>query len=328
MKKPSLLDNNPILCAEWSNQNELGPANYSPKSSKKVWWTCKKCCYEWKSTILARANGSGCPSCKGKVPSDKNRLSTIKPEIAKEWDYSKNLDSPKDVTFNSDKKRWWICPKCNKSYLTYIKSRTAGHGCIKCGHKHVAKCNSTAKQGQSLADKFPELIKEWSNKNQYGPERYKCASNKKVIWLCVNCNQEWETKIRTRATGRMSGCPKCKQSNGERDIENYLKQNNIIHIREFKFKDCRYKRPLPFDFALFNKDKLLGLIEFHGEQHYNIRKQGYFSTQSKIDYIQNNDTIKDNFCKQNNIRLLIIPYWEKANLSQILDCFIKTLNEP
>ena len=37
-----------------------------------------------------------------------NDLQTVHPELAKEWDYSKNGElTPEKVTFSSSKKVWW-----------------------------------------------------------------------------------------------------------------------------------------------------------------------------------------------------------------------------
>ena len=54
----------PDLYEEWNfNRNgELKPENYTAGSNKAVWWCCKYG-HEWKTTILSRAQGHGCPDC-------------------------------------------------------------------------------------------------------------------------------------------------------------------------------------------------------------------------------------------------------------------------
>ena len=55
-------------------------------------------------------SGQGCPICSGKIVSDKNRLSTLYPEISLEWHPYKNRSLlPQDVSYGSTKKVWWIC---------------------------------------------------------------------------------------------------------------------------------------------------------------------------------------------------------------------------
>ena len=52
------------LLVEWNyDKNELNPQLVSPGSSKKVWWICKKCTYEWYASIVDRTHGHGCPRC-------------------------------------------------------------------------------------------------------------------------------------------------------------------------------------------------------------------------------------------------------------------------
>ena len=62
---------------------------------------------------------------------------------------------------------------------------------------------------------------------------------------------------------------KDKASSGEVYIANYLSNNNILYIPQYKIDECRNKNPLPFDFGIIDEnEKLLGLIEFQGKQHY------------------------------------------------------------
>ena len=61
-----------------------------------------------------------------------NDLATTNPELAEEWDYSKNGDlKPTDVTRGSDKKVSWLCKK-GHSWKATISSRVAGNGCPHC----------------------------------------------------------------------------------------------------------------------------------------------------------------------------------------------------
>jgi hypothetical protein len=59
----------------------------------------------------------------------------------------------------------------------------------------------------SLAEKYPQLLKEWDyDKNVKGPEVYSYGSSKKVWWKCEK-GHEWEAIIYNRIKG--SGCPYC-----------------------------------------------------------------------------------------------------------------------
>ena len=45
----------------------------------------------------------------------------------------------------------------------------------------------------------------------------------------------------------------------------------------------------------------------------------YFGGKDSLEYIKYNDQIKNEYCKNNNIILIRIPYWEIDNISDILD---------
>ena len=113
-------------------------------------------------------------------------------------------------------------------------------------------------------------------------------------------------------------CPKCNISKGEKEIENILNKYNIQFISQYRFKDCKFKQYLPFDFYLPQYNIL---IEFDGEQHYEI-KDYFGGLDGFIDRVIR-DTIKNEYCKKNNIKLIRIPYWEFNNIEKILKLNLK-----
>ena len=70
---------------------------------------------------------------------------------------------------------------------------------------------------------------------------------------------------------------------------------------------------MPFDFYLPDYNLL---IEFDGIQHYEIR--GHFGGYDGFVDTKIRDTIKNIYCKDNNIDLLRIPYWDYKNIENIL----------
>lgn len=150
------------------------------------------------------------------------------------------------------------------------------------------------------------------NKNDYINNR---TRNLKV--LCGCCKKRIFV---TNIEGYISGKNKCdycarQQSNGERYTKSILEKYDINYICQKRFDECKDKRTLPFDFYLPEYNTC---IEYDGEQHFKpIRgKESFENTTS-------HDTIKNNYCNQNNIHLIRIPYWEFNNIEQIL---IKELN--
>lgn len=246
------------------------------------------------------------------------------PNIAKDWSDENSL-SPKDVYPASHLKVQWNCRLCNKKYISKIANRVyLNNSCPECGHKQGGLNLAKPQKGKSLLDLRPDLAKEWSEKNQTGPENYKVGSKYKVWWKCQDCSFEYESTVHNRTYGRQCNCPLCKSSKGEKTIQKYLVENNIKYTREYRINECKNIKPLPFDFAIFDDNKnLLGLIEYNGRQHYNIC-QGYF-TSSNYYKIVERDKIKETYCKNNSISLLIIPYTEINNINIILKKWINNL---
>jgi hypothetical protein len=128
-----LLSRNPILSKEWHpiKNGVLKPSKVFPGSSDKVWWICNQG-HEWKSEICSRNNGANCPGCSGRMATKENNLKVLKPKIAKDWDYSKNLNlKPEEFKMFSKKKIWWICITGHSEYVS-ILDKIRKNGCTEC----------------------------------------------------------------------------------------------------------------------------------------------------------------------------------------------------
>ena len=109
-------------------------------------------------------------------------------------------------------------------------------------------------------------------------------------------------------------CPKCKTIfKGEEFIQNILTNNSICFIEQYRFEDCKWKNTLAFDFYLPDYNLL---IEYDGRQHFEISE--YFGGYEGFINTKIRDTIKNIYCRNNNIDLLRIPYWEFDNIENIL----------
>ena len=146
----NLLALHPELCNEWDYiANERNPNSYARGSKNKVWWICNKnpCgCHKWQASICHRTkiNPSNCPYCDGKNLCSHNNLSALHPEICKEWDYNKNLNSPETYPPGSDESVWWVCnndPNLTHSWEAIINHRTSKrkYGCPDCRFKSEIK---------------------------------------------------------------------------------------------------------------------------------------------------------------------------------------------
>ena len=62
----------------------------------------------------------------------------------------------------------------------------------------------------SLAEVHPELVSEWSEKNEIKPTEVSIGSHKKVIWQCKQ-GHEWTATVKSR-TINGTGCPYCSHN--------------------------------------------------------------------------------------------------------------------
>lgn len=204
----------------------------------------------------------------------------------------------------------WKCLKhdCMSVFKSNFDSIQRAHGCSYCAGK---KFNST----NNLASSYPNLIKEWhvTKNKKYNPNNIGAFSNKKVWWICIKCSHEWKSTVANR-TASSSGCPMCYSvPKSEHACLCILNKYNIENIMQYRFKNCRSINTLPFDFYLPKYNKV---VELNGLQHYEPVE--YFGGKEKFEKQQKHDQIKRNYCQENNIRLIEIPYWDFDNIEEIL----------
>ena len=112
---------------------------------------------------------------------------------------------------------------------------THGAGrCPKCDRVSTSKRRVTAaiKRSGSLADKYPNLIKEIhpTKNGNLSPKYLPPGSNKKVWWLC-KYNHEWQASVVNR-TGRESGCPYCSNQTSRIEIHIFCELKTIFPATE------------------------------------------------------------------------------------------------
>ena len=321
-KSNSLAFVSPDLAKEWDviKNDKLTPFNISAKSNNKVWWRCtKNSDHVWESTPTKRVK---CPYCSGRKLSKSSCLSSTHPELSKEWHPTKNGNlTPSDIVAKSNTKVWWKCPVSeDHEWEASIVNRTLlNRGCPCCAGRKVVKSNC-------LATTNSELSKEWNfAKNILTPENITAGSIKKVWWKCSK-NHEWLATPNNR-TSLNRGCPVCRESKGEKIISAILGNMKINFTRQHRFATCKNIVGLPFDFVFdFNNKK--AAIEYQGKQHYIPHSFGSKSanSHSNLCEVKKRDNIKKKWCKNNNnVILLIIPYWKLDKIENEINKFLKRL---
>lgn len=138
------------------------------------------------------------------------------------------------------------------------------------------------------------------------------SSSCKIKCRC-GCGRYFTTNITNFTTQHKWRCDVCtgRESTLELLTEIELQNNNIYYIRQKTFKDCINpitNYPLRFDFYVpyYNT-----CIEIDGSQHFDICTFGNISKEkAQTDFKENKfrDKIKDEYCKNHNIRLVRISY--------------------
>lgn len=165
----------PELAAEFDiEKNNITPDKISPKDTGLYWWTCKNSHPSFQQSVEHRVSRNTiCPYCTGrKIISGKSDLETLFPEIAKEWDTSKNNGIlPSEVSPYSYTSYNWICPK-GHSYKKKVIKRTKFHKPIDC--PKCVKAYSTSFPEQAIyyyAKKcFPDAINRYKEPFEKGME--------------------------------------------------------------------------------------------------------------------------------------------------------------
>lgn len=213
LKRKSFDEEHPKEASEWhpSLNGDKKPSDYLSGSGYSAWWLCSTCGHVWKTRILHRSNGVGCPVCSKKraaISRQKNLLKKTKsfgeayPDFLKEWDYEKNVFSPYEITRGSNKPIFWKCLNGHPSYIDTISHRLSGRGCSVCsGHKVLEGTND-------LSSSYPEISKTWDCAKNGGllPNKLGLSSKKKYWWICDK-GHSYESLIQQRIRG--SGCPYC-----------------------------------------------------------------------------------------------------------------------
>ena len=120
-----------------------------------------------------------------------------------------------------------------------------------------------------------------------------------VMWKCqCECGEIRNVSSNSLISKTSLSCGRHNISKGNLRVAEILAENNISFEAEKKFETCKDKKEMPFDFYV--EDKYL--IEFGGIQHYG---EGLFD----LEYTQRHDKMKNDWCKENNIPLIRIPYY-------------------
>ena len=181
------------------------------------------------------------------------------------------------------------------------------HSCGKCGYQ--AEMTSKDLLGQIFGRLT--VIEKTNNR----------SSNGSIIWKCqCECGNIVEIPTNALTSAHTMSCG-CLQSKGEYDITKLLNAHQIPYEPQKKFASCRFpdtNAQAKFDFYI-SEDNYL--IEYDGQQHF--YPIDHFGGDKQFVIQQQRDEYKNQWCKENNIPLIRIPYTKLDTLC-IEDLMLET----
>jgi len=265
--------NFPELLIEWdwdkNNALEIFPDKITKSNSKKVWWICKDCGYEWNTIISTRTKyKSGCPKCNIGLFNKygDNYISINYPHLLKEWDYEKNNPlTPDKYKAFTNHVVWWICPDCGHSYQEYIYKRT----------KFNLGCKICRKKEKILRSR---------------------------IVKCVNCGNDFDYKLDfgwNDSKKNHDKCKKCHEKLIKQRIENVKTKKELLKKTRNKTKEIKkLKNSNPELFKSLHPTKNVG-VDFENILHNSEKKYYWICTNCKREMFESVSTmVKKVVCRK------------------------------
>lgn len=203
----------------------------------------------------------------------------------------------------------WVC-KCDCGKYTYVEATKLLTGNQVC----------CSQQCPYRPTKVHDLTGQSFNRLTV-IERADITNDGHALWKCqCQCGNITNVSGRYLEHNRITSCGNCSdqvKSIGNLLISQWLRQHNINFCQEYRIKDCRKTYPLPFDFCVLTDDNNIKLlIEYQGNLHY--QATGGWITEEHLKEQKERDLIKQTYCEQHNIPLLIISFGEKDKIDTIL----------
>lgn len=200
--------------------------------------------------------------------------------------------------------------------------------CELCGKIYSVSRNSLVKNMSSCCNHCKgEKTRQTAIENRYGLltviDRPKTKNNHSYVKCKCDCGNIVEVRVEHLkgqcGHGRTISCGCSKWSSGELKIAQLFKNNNINFKTQYRIKE--FNISAPFDFALFQNNRLIGLLEYDGEQHF--KSVEWWGGEKQLKIQQQRDKNKDEWCKENNIKLVRIPYtdYDKITIEYLLSFF-------
>lgn len=146
----------------------------------------------------------------------KSSLLHVRPDIAAEL---VDVD-PSTVSAYSGIKQQWRSKDCGHEWQATPHDRVGKKsGCPVCTGRTILPGTN------DLLTLFPDLAKEWSQRNEESADTISPGSNTEFWWTCKKCGHEWKAQPNARCYCGNRGCPACfksGRSRSEEELYNYV----------------------------------------------------------------------------------------------------------
>ena len=219
----------------------------------------------------------------------------------------KDIINDKGYVFTTTKIEVWCKNPNHKSELKVLAD-------FKRGKSRCKQCKYS-KHAEELKHSF-DYIYNFIKLEGYELLSTEYKNNGEKLKIKCNKNHIFLMNFRDFQQGRR--CPICNESKGEKKVTEVLNKYNVKYIFQHKFNDCKFKNKLPFDFYLPDYDIC---VEYDGQQHFepiDFSGKGYEYALDRFISCVINDTIKNDYCKKNNINLIRISYKDFDKIEEII----------
>lgn len=277
----------------------------------KIKCRCKIDGYEWEGHVSTLLYGGGCKICGYKNLWDNRGRKTTQDFINEMALINPNINIVGEYV-GSHKKVKCQCKIDNcewESYACNLLNKSAN--CPECAKRNMI-------ENESLSDDEFNKRLDKSNPNIISLSTY-INNNTKMKFKCMIHNCEFICSPRNYLYKGGKGCPYCNQSSGERKMVSILEKRGFKIKQQYTFDNCVYIQKLQFD--AYDYENHIA-YEYQGQQHYMpIDFAGKGEDWAKENYLigKKRDAIKIKYCKDNNIPLIEIPYWEYDDMEQFLE---------
>lgn len=267
----------------------------------KLLYQCGKCKHSWKTRVDSVIhNQTWCPKCAVKSRVDDQRGSVAEHQniITQKGGKLNGIiyEDPKEKLFNQ-RTRFKIECEAGHKFNINAQNLKQGKWCRKCSYEVI---------GEKLRGSFQDiqtLIEKRGGKCLSMPEDYKNQHEK----LKIRCSENHIFESAPTNFIRGDWCPQCSQGKFESLSRKFFEE---IFQKEFPKERPNWlinSRGNQMELDGYNKDLKLA-FEAQGEQHY--RAVTHFN-QTLKDLIQRkeDDLMKLDLCKQNNVTLIQVPYY-------------------